>query len=210
MAQIIKFPAPASKFGYRRVKRRAKAVESPDQLHLFPQQTAKILPFSAGLSFFEQALMLDERDDAHAEEFYTRAIEANDCPADAHCNLGIIRCKQGNLAGAFDSFTTSLKLNPRHFESHYNLGNIYFDVGDYRLAQVHYQIAAEIEPLFPNVYFNLALVLAINNDLAGAVSALSRYQRMVPENEGRNANELLESLRRSLGASKSGKAGFAT
>lgn len=208
MAQIIKFPAPASKFGYKRVKRRAKSAENPNQLDLFSQPTAKILRLATGLSTFEQALMFDERDDAKAAELYLQAIEEQDCAADAYCNLGIIRSKQGNTAKAFDSFTTSLKLNPRHFESHYNLGNVYFDVGDYRLAQIHYQIAAEIDPSFPNVYFNLALVQAINNDLSAAVTALSTFQRLVPENEGRNANELLESLRRSLAAGKTSKSGW--
>src|SRR2546426_3847493 len=189
MAQILKFPAQASKFGYKRVKKRTKAAENPDQLHLFPQPAAHILNFAPESSRFEQALMLDERGDPKAAELYAKAIEEQDCVADAFCNLGIIESQKGNTAKAFDCFTTSLKHNPRHSESHYNLGNLYFDLNDYRLAQIHFEIAAEVEPSFPSVYFNLALVQAINNDLAAAIIALTRYQELVTEEEGRNADE---------------------
>ena len=49
MGQILKFPVQASKFGYKRVRKRAKAAENPDQLHLFPQPTAQILNFTPEL-----------------------------------------------------------------------------------------------------------------------------------------------------------------
>src|SRR5213594_2707214 len=167
MGQILKFPVQASKLGYKRVKKRAQA-ENPDQLILFAQPTAQILYFVPGSSRFEQALTFDERGDLKAAELYRRAIEEEDCVADAYCNLGIIESKQGNVTKAFDCFTTSLKYNPRHSEAHYNLGNLYFDVNDFRLAQVHYEMAAEVDPSFANVYFNLALVRALSNELGPA------------------------------------------
>jgi tetratricopeptide (TPR) repeat protein len=200
MGQILKFPVQASKFGYKRVKKRAQAAEDPSQLHLFPRPTAQILHFAPELSRFEQALILDERGDAKAAELYRRAIEEHDCIADAYCNLGILESQKGNTAKAFDCFTIALKHDPRHFEAHYNLGNLYFDVNDLRLAQIHYEMAAEVDPSFPNVYFNLALVQAINNDLSAAVNALTTYQGLVPKDEGRKADELLYNLKRLLAA----------
>ena len=202
MAQILKFPVQASKFGYKRVKKRANAAENQNQLDLFPRPSAQILNFSPELSRFEEALMLDERGDVKAAELYTRAIEEQDCVADAYCNLGIIESQKGNTAKAFDRFTTSLKYDPRHAVSHYNLGNLYFEVDEIRLAQIHYEMAAEVEPSFPNVYFNLALVQAINNDLAAAVSSLNKYQELVSEDEGRIAGELLDNLKKSLAAAQ--------
>ena len=162
------------------------------------------------LGLFEQALLFDERDDSRAAELYRQAINERDCVADAHCNLGIIQSKQGNTAKAFDSFTTSVKHNPRHFEAHYNLGNMYFDVSDYRLAQVHYQMALEIDPSFPNAYFNLALVQAINNELVSAVNALIKYQSLVSTQESRNADELLSNLKRSLSVARNSQSGSAS
>src|SRR5205807_2107538 len=167
----------------------------------------QILSFSSALSCFEQALMLDERGDAGAADLYARAIEENDCIADAWCNLGIIQSQRGNTIKAFDCFTTSLKYNPRHSEAHYNLGNLYFDVNDFRLAQIHYEIARDVEPSFPNVDFNLALVQAINNDLGAAVSALTRYQELVSKDEALNAEELLHNLKRSLAAARNSRPG---
>src|SRR5262245_48005182 len=158
MGEIIKFPGQAAKFGFKRVRSRAKPPEHPDQLDLFSQPTAQILSIESGLSPFEQALMCDERGDLKAADLYTRAIEEQDCVADAFCNLGIIESQKGNTTRAFDCFTTSLKHDPRHSEAHYNLGNLYFEVNDFRLAQVHYEMAAEVDPAFANVHFNLALV----------------------------------------------------
>jgi tetratricopeptide (TPR) repeat protein len=152
-------------------------------------------------------LKLDERDDLRAEDLYRQAINEKDCIADAYCNLGILQSKHGNTAKAFDSFTISLTHNPRHFEAHYNLGNMYFEVNDHRLAQIHYQIAVEIDPSFPNVYFNLALVLALNNDLTSAVRALTTYQRLVSPQEAQKADELLANLLAVAKTARPGSAG---
>ena len=202
MAQILKFPAQASKLGYRRVRKRANPAENPDQLDLFPPPRAHVLNFGRALSSFEQALLLDERGDLTAAELYARAIEEQDCVADAFCNLGIIESQKGNTTKAFDCFTASLKHNPRHLEAHYNLANLYFDLNDFRLAQIHYELAGEVDPSFANVYFNLALVQAINKDPGAAVGALSKYQELVSQEEGRIAEELLQNLRKSLAAAQ--------
>src|SRR5215469_2548071 len=141
MGQIIKFPVQPSKFGHKRVPKRTRTPDDPAQLPLFSQPTAQVLRLATGLSPFEHALLLDERDDPTAAEFYANAIVEQDCVADAYCNLGIIESKQGNTARAFDCFTNSLKHNPRHSEAHFNLGNVYFDINDFRLAQMHYEMA---------------------------------------------------------------------
>jgi tetratricopeptide (TPR) repeat protein len=207
MAEILKFPTQGSKLGFKRVKRRLKLAEHPAQLDLFTAPTAQILTLHSGLSSFEQALMLDERGDLRAAELYARAIEEQDCVADAYCNLGIIESQKGNAIKAFDCFTTSLKHNPRHSEAHYNLGNLYFDANDFHLAQTHYEMAGEVEPSFANAYFNLALIQAINNDFGAAVTALSKYQELVSEDEGRIAAELLQNLKDSLAAARNPQAG---
>jgi tetratricopeptide (TPR) repeat protein len=207
MAQILKFPAEASKFGYKRVRKRAKAAENPDQLHLFPLPATQILNFATGLSQFEQALMLDERGDPKAADLYAKAIEDHDCVADAYCNLGIIESQKGNTTKAFDCFTTSLKYNPRHSEAHYNLGNLYFELNDIRLAQIHFEMTVELDPSFANVYFNLGLVQAIKNEAGAAISALTKYQELVSEDEARKADELLHNLRKSLAAAKNSRFG---
>lgn len=201
MGEILKFPAEGAKLGYKRVRKR-KAAENPGQLHLFPPVTAPLLAFAAPLSAFEQALMLDERGDGKAAELYFKAIEDQDRVADAYCNLGIIESQNGNVTKAFDCFTTSLKHNPRHSEAHYNLGNLYFELNDFRLAQIHFELAGEVDPSFANAYFNLALVQSINKDFAAAIGALAKYQALVSRDEARNADELLRTFKESLAAAK--------
>jgi Flp pilus assembly protein TadD len=84
---------------------------------------------------------------------------------------------------------------------------MYFDEDDFRLAQIHYELAAKVDSAFPNVHFNLALVQAINNELEAAVTSLSNYRQLVPEEEARNASELLENLKRSLAAANNSHSG---
>jgi tetratricopeptide (TPR) repeat protein len=206
--KILKLPVRAAKFGYQRVPKRCAKVENSAQLHLFSQPTAQVLQFESGLGPFEYALILDEKGDNRAAEYYLKAITQEDCVADAYCNLGIIESKQGRSAKAFDHFTKCLKAEPRHLEAHYNLGNLYFELNDFRLAQAHYEMAAEVDPKFPSAYFNLALVLSINNDVRGAIDALTKYQQLVPPEEGRHADELLSNLKKSLEASLHPRAGL--
>src|SRR6185369_14617435 len=146
--------------------------------------------------------LFDEHGDQRAADFYTQAIEKEDCVADAFCNLGIIETQQGDTLKAFDCFTSALKHNPRHSEAHYNLANLYFDQNDFRLARIHFEMAAEFDPEFANAYFNLALVHAINCDSASALHALGRYQRLVSEPEARAAAELIETLRITVAAAR--------
>ncbi len=200
MAKILKLPVPPpAKLGFEKVKkRRKKDTDDPSQLSLFSGTTphgARVVSLPSRLGPFEEALMLDERGDRLAAEKYWRAIEAGDGVADAYCNLGIIESHSGRAAKAYDCFTQSLKHDARHMEAHYNLGNLYFDDGDLRLARVHYEIAAEIDPNFPNTYFNLGLVLAITEDYAGAITALNKYKEIVSPAEGRKADELLATLK---------------
>jgi tetratricopeptide (TPR) repeat protein len=199
MAQILKLPVQPAKRGYRRVRRRCKAAD-PNQLDLFLPEGGEILEFSSGLSPFEQALALDERNDPRAADNYLQAIEANDCVADALCNLGIIETQRRNSVKALDCFTQALKHDPRHSEAHYNLANLYFELDDFQLARVHFELAAEIDPEFANALFNLALVCAISNEPAAASGALLKYQVLVSEGEGASAAQMIEELQRSMAA----------
>src|SRR5262249_51872371 len=101
------------------------------QLNLFRVDAGKVARL---LTAFEEALLLHEQGDVKAAEYYVEAINEGDNVAEAYCNLGIIHSQQGKFANALDEFTLSLKFNPRHVEAHYNLGNLYYDAGDLRLA----------------------------------------------------------------------------
>lgn len=204
MGEIVKFPGDTNRLGFRRVRKHRSQPGDPNQLDLFVAPAVRISSVTPTLSLFEQALVCDEQGDRQAAELYEKSIASQEFVADAYCNLGIIESKNGNTAKAFDCFTTSLKHDPRHVESHYNLGNLYFEVNDFRLAQVHFELAAEIDPTFANVFFNLALALSLNNDLAAGITALTKYQKLVPPEEAAHAEDLLRILRQSLAAKVQG------
>ena len=198
MDKIIFFPAnPPMKFGYERVKKRRRKKDL-NRSEPFPSGVGQVLRLPTNISPFEEALLLDERDDGRAEESYRRAISEGDLVADAYCNLGIIESQAGRIAKAFDCFTKSLEHHSRHFESHYNLGNLYFEGDNLRLAKMHYELAAEINPTFPNLYFNLGLVLGLLEEKKAAIEAFVQYQRLTPPEERKNAEDLISGLKRSL------------
>ncbi len=199
MAKVIQLqvtPTPP-KLGYKRARKK-KNLEKKGQLNLFRANEPQIHHLPSRFTSFEEALVLDEQGNPGAQEAYLKAILENDSVADACCNLGILESKNRNVTKAFDYFTKCLQLEPRHLEAHYNLANLYFEVNDYKLAKLHYEIAAEIEPDFSNIYFNLALVYALNEEYKDAVNALFKYKELVPEEEGKKADNLLNGLQRTL------------
>lgn len=192
MAKIIQFPLnPApEKFGLQRARKAGKKEsDKRGQLDLFA--AGKVVKLHQ-LSVFEEALLCDENGDVRqARLYYQKAIDEHDCAPDAWCNLGIIDSKDGNYARAIDCFTQCLKLNPRHYEAHYNLANLYAEVGNHGLAKVHYLISIELEPGFPNSYFNLGLTLAVVREYKEAVQYLKKYRDLAPPEEQPQADDLI-------------------
>ena len=199
MAKIIQFPLnPApEKLGLQRAHRtKGKDTGKPGQLNLFTG--GKVVRLNQ-LSVFEEALLLDERGEAKsARLYYQKAIEEDDSIADAYCNLGIIESQEGNYPKAIDCFTLCLKQNPRHYEAHYNLANLYAEVGNHVLAKVHYGTAIELEPGFPNSYFNLGLTLAMIREYKEAVKYLTKYRDLTPSEEHQQTNDLIFKLSTTL------------
>ncbi len=198
-------PRQPDKFDFERVKKKRKT-GGRGQLNLFHATGAQVIKLPTDVGPFDEALLFDERGDKRAKDAYVRAIEEGDSAADAYCNLGIIESKEGRTAKAFDCFTKSLENDARHVESHFNLGNLYFEEGDLRLARIHYELAAEVEPTsLPNLYFNLGLVYAMSDDLGQAIQSLNTYKDLVSPTEAAKADELLDTLQTTL-AKQAGKA----
>lgn len=194
MAKVIKFPIPApEKFGPQRVrKKRGTNQPKSAQLNLFT--SGKVVRLHQ-LTPFDEALLLDDQGDKQrAKTGYLKAIEDGDSIADALCNLAILECQDGHTAKAIDYFTQCLRHDPRHNEAHYNLANLYAEVGNFQLAKLHYEIAIEIEPTFTNSYFNLGLTLAMGKDFKEAVRVLRKYRTLSPHENHQQTDELLQKL----------------
>ena len=142
--------------------------------------------------------MLDEHGDERAKDLYLKAIIEFDSIPDAYCNLGIIESRARQYTKAIDCFTLSLKEDPRHFESHYNLANLYAELGNLPLAKVHYQISISIEPEFPNSYFNLGLTQAMNKEVEDAVQSFIAYKHLSTQDDHAQVDELIDYLLRAV------------
>ena len=198
MAKIIKFPIPTpEKFGPQRVRKRNDQRRDPSgQLNLF--SGGKVVKLSQ-LTIFEEALQLDELGNKQRARIgYLQAIEQNDSVADAYCNLGILESTAGAHAKALDCFTQCLKTDPRHFVAHYNLANLYGEIGNFGLAKAHYEISIQLEPSFPNSYFNLGLTLAMNKEFDLAVDAIKQFRKLAQPVDQELADNLIQKLTAAL------------
>ncbi|GIV35808.1 MAG: hypothetical protein KatS3mg032_0187 [Cyclobacteriaceae bacterium] len=196
MAKVVQFPGNAPKqLGPQKVRlsgRSARRKENPAQLSLF---TGRMVSINRN-NIFEQALAADEAGHTQqARALYQQAIASGNQPADAWCNLGIIEFAGGNLAGAISAFSHCLSQSPRHFEAHYNMANAWAEAGNYQLAELHYRMAIDIAPDFPNSYYNLGLTLALKKDYAAAIENLTHYCRLTSPEEHVQARELIAHLR---------------
>lgn len=194
MAKIVKVPViPPKKLGARKVRKtKSQKLEEMGQLNLFDQ--LKIFTFQRTSNYFIEAVTLDEAGDPGAADCYFKAIENKQSVADAYCNLGIIMWQTQNLAKAVDFLTRSLKANPRHYEAHYNLANVYSEGGSLDMAIIHYEVAIEIEPDFPDSYYNLGLVYISLKKYKEAIPYISRYIELSPESDHKAAYKLLKTL----------------
>ncbi|MCI0752109.1 MAG: tetratricopeptide repeat protein [Flammeovirgaceae bacterium] len=194
MAKVIQFPGtPSNKFELQRVrKRKGKEPDKSGQLHLFAG--GRVVKLNQ-LPPFEEALEADDQNDLEkAKLLYQKAIEEQDNAADSYCNLGILEYKTGNYTKAIDCFTRCLAMEPRHFEAHYNLANLYAEVGNLSLAKIHYEMSIEVEPTFANSYFNLGLTLAMKREFAEAVGYLKKYRQLTPQEEHTHTDAIILQL----------------
>lgn len=198
MTKVVAFPvAPPAKLGHRKARKRKKPnLEDYGQLNMFDQlaDLTPVVSLPQKHSFFEEALLLDERGDKQAEKYYLLAIENGDSLEHAFCNLGILYASQGDFIKATDNLTQCLKVNPRHFEAHYNLGNVYSELGNLELAKIHYELSLVIAPKEPNSYYNLGLVLISLKKYEEAVENITKYIELTTDSEHGTAYELIKTL----------------
>ena len=208
-SNVIRFPVEAvSRFGFKRAEVRGGRVvrmEEEGQMNLFNPNArgggarmGAVVPMPMQMGAFEAALVLDDANDPRAEAMYKRAIEEGDYASDAWCNLGVLKSVARLLDEAFQCFAQSLALDPRHAESHYNIGNLYFEYDDLKLARMHYEKAIECDPALASAYFNLGLVTALTEDYRVAYDSLLHYKNLAPNEDVSVADELLRYLQTAI------------
>ncbi|KAA3610700.1 MAG: tetratricopeptide repeat protein [Calditrichaeota bacterium] len=183
------------RLGHKKAKSSKKQqMEDKGQQNLFEKPSPQILSLPKKMSAFEQAYLNDEQGNPNAKAAYLKAVESGDYKADAYCNLGILEAHEGDYVKAIDYFSLALATDPRHYEAHFNLANLYFDNENLKLAKLHYETAKNIEPEDPNIYFNLGLVQAMIGEISSAIKSLSTYSQMVGNKKAGKAIDLVSQL----------------
>lgn len=101
----------------------------------------------------------DEATYVEAEAAYREALRLDPTFVSAMTNLGNLRYRLGDEAGAVTLYERALALDPEQPEAHYNLGFIEFEKGHLTIALPFFEKAVSLDPGFADAHFNLASVL---------------------------------------------------
>jgi tetratricopeptide (TPR) repeat protein len=132
---------------------------------------------------YVEASGLDEEPSTYdqAEELYTRAIRLDPSLAIAYTNLGNIRFRRGDEAGAESLYLRAIEIDPRQPEAHYNLGYVMLERGDARRATTHFERALEGDPRFADAHFNLAMASEQLGERSKARPHWKKYLELEPK-----------------------------
>jgi len=80
-------------------------------------------------------------------------------------------------------YERAIGLDPDFFEAHFNLGNIYHDLGRFQEAAACYDLALELNPQYADAHFYLAITLEKTGHSAEAKPHWRAYQQLSPNGE---------------------------
>jgi tetratricopeptide (TPR) repeat protein len=132
--------------------------------------------------YYMRASALDE-DPAtfdEAESLYRKATELDPHLAIAYTNLGNIRFRRGDEAGAEQLYRKALEIDDRQPEAHYNLGYVMLERGQASRAIPYFEAAIKADPRFADAHFNLAMAYEALSDKARARVHWKRYLELEP------------------------------
>jgi tetratricopeptide (TPR) repeat protein len=115
-----------------------------------------------------------------AEGLYKRATELDPQLAIAYTNLGNIRFRRGDEAGAEELYRKALQIDDRQPEAHYNLGYVMLERGYASQAVAFFEAAILADPRFADAHFNLAMAYEAIEDRARARVHWKRYLELEP------------------------------
>lgn len=115
-----------------------------------------------------------------AETLYKKATELDPQLAIAYTNLGNIRFRRGDEAGAEALYRKALEIDERQPEAHYNLGYVMLERGYASRAVTYFEAAIKTDPRFADAHFNLAMAYEALADKARARVHWKRYLELEP------------------------------
>ena len=89
----------------------------------------------------------------------------------------------GDLLGSRSHLDKAIALQPDLFEAHFNLGNVFHDLGRLEEARVCYEEAIRLNEGYPEAHFYLAVTLEKLGLSALARPHWRRYRDLAPDGE---------------------------
>jgi len=93
-----------------------------------------------------------------AAAMFAKALELDPDYPEAHDNLGIYLDLQGKPAEALEHYRKVLARYPNDINANLNMGNAYFNLGDWENARKCYLKVLEVQPGYPDAIYNLRLL----------------------------------------------------
>ncbi len=89
---------------------------------------------------------------------FAKALELDPDYPEANDNLGIYLDQQGKPAEALEHYKIVLRQYPNDINANLNMGNAYFNLGDWENARKCYLKVLEVQPGYPDAIYNLRLL----------------------------------------------------
>jgi tetratricopeptide (TPR) repeat protein len=116
-----------------------------------------------------------------AEQYYLNAINISPNSEEAIYNLGIYYQENEKYDRAIETYTTLLKINPRHFDAHFNIATIDTRwLKKYDEALTHFSQAIEIDPKNARGYFGRGVCYKKMGNLKNAEADFRTALQMDP------------------------------
>ena len=145
---------------------------------------ADISAFGAAPQSFTQDIQL--RPIAHRRTAATGVINAftQDVPTAAKQALdaGLKLAEEGKIELAVESMQKAIKIFPKYFEAHLQLGNTFLKVNQFNEAIAELDLAREINPNDERAYQTFGLLLMRQRNFAVAVMVFAEAARLNPQN----------------------------
>ncbi|MBI3511231.1 MAG: tetratricopeptide repeat protein [Bacteroidetes bacterium] len=120
-------------------------------------------------AFMQLGLLFSTKKDPLAEQYFMNAISLNPNSEEAIYALALFYQQEENWNRAIETYTTLLKINPHHFDAHYNLGII--DVVNLKMTDdgmKYFNLAIEDNPKEPRGYYGRGYCYEVKGDVTNA------------------------------------------
>jgi tetratricopeptide (TPR) repeat protein len=134
---------------------------------------------------------------------HVEAPEAEETANELFARGVMLEDEPENHAQAMTVYAKVLEMEPGHSAAHINLGTLYYNQQDYRLAEWHYRKAIEADPRYALAHFDLGNVLDETGRIEEAVESYRAALLLVPTYADAHYNlalafEKLRQFRRAL------------